>query len=138
MNSRGDTIVEVLLAIAIVSVVLGGAFVSANRSLRGTQVSKERLEAVNVSKGQAEILMAWLSDDEKEPQVRGESNFCFSVDNVAKTISKQTGSCPYGPDDRYNSIITSSDNEYKITTQWEKIGDGEAESVEIIYRAEAS
>lgn len=49
-NQLGDTIVEVLLAIAVVGIVLTATFVSANRSLRGIQLSKDRSEALTLAK----------------------------------------------------------------------------------------
>jgi len=53
---RGDTIVEVLISMAVVGIVLAGAFGSANRSLRGSQQAQERTEAVKYSESQMELL----------------------------------------------------------------------------------
>ena len=54
LSNGGDTIVEVLIAIAVVSAVLGGAFVSANRSLNMSRQSQERGEALKLAEGQVE------------------------------------------------------------------------------------
>lgn len=58
LGQRGDTMIEVLMAIAVVSVVLSGAYVTANRSLNATQVSKERDMALRVAETQLERIRA--------------------------------------------------------------------------------
>lgn len=54
LDSRGDTIVEVLIAILVMSVILTGAFVSARRSQAGIRQSQERVEALKVAEAQLE------------------------------------------------------------------------------------
>jgi type II secretory pathway pseudopilin PulG len=56
LNQIGDTIVEVLIAIAIISLVLTGAFMSAQQSLTGNRKSQERVEALKVAEEQLELL----------------------------------------------------------------------------------
>lgn len=56
LAETGDTIVEVLMAIAITSVVLTGAFMSARQSTMGTRKSQERVEALKVAEEQLERL----------------------------------------------------------------------------------
>jgi type II secretory pathway pseudopilin PulG len=55
-TSRGDTIVEVLVAILIVSLVLAGAYVTAAHALTATRQAQERSEALKLIEGQAEAL----------------------------------------------------------------------------------
>ena len=52
LNSVGDTMIEVLIAISIVSVVLVGAFASSNRSLNSTQPSNDRDLALRLTESQ--------------------------------------------------------------------------------------
>jgi len=61
---RGDTIVEVLIAIAVLSLVLGGAFVATNRSLQGTRDAQERINALKLAETQIEQLKAMSADDD--------------------------------------------------------------------------
>ena len=42
LSERGDTLVEVLIAIAVVSLILGGAFVTTNKNLQATREAQER------------------------------------------------------------------------------------------------
>jgi prepilin-type N-terminal cleavage/methylation domain-containing protein len=56
LNQRGDTLVEVTMALAILALVLTGAFVAANRSYLLGQQAKERSQIVDVAQQQAEAL----------------------------------------------------------------------------------
>lgn len=55
-KQAGDTIVEVLLAMAVVGLVLGSSFGIANRSVRIGQSAKERTVALKIAESQIEIL----------------------------------------------------------------------------------
>lgn len=53
-TNRGDTIVEVLIATAIVSSVLAGAFTVTQRSTLAVRDSQERAEVLQILQGQVE------------------------------------------------------------------------------------
>ena len=52
----GDTIVEVIIAIAVIATVLTGAFVVSSRSLTGVRDSQEHSDILQQLQGQAELL----------------------------------------------------------------------------------
>jgi len=54
IHQRGDTIVEVLLAMAVLGLIMGGAFASARRSLNSTVQAKEHTTALKLAEGQLE------------------------------------------------------------------------------------
>jgi prepilin-type N-terminal cleavage/methylation domain-containing protein len=56
LAQRGDTIVEVLVAIAVISLVMGGAFVMTNRSLQDSRSAQERVNATKLTESQIELL----------------------------------------------------------------------------------
>ena len=56
INKRGDTIIEVLLASVILSVVLAGAYSLSSRATRLNQSAYERTRASNLVQEQAELL----------------------------------------------------------------------------------
>jgi type II secretory pathway pseudopilin PulG len=60
-NSRGDTIIEVLIAIAVVSSVLSISFAIANRSTLAGRQAYERSEAIKVAESQIELVKAFVS-----------------------------------------------------------------------------
>ncbi|HSX43099.1 MAG TPA: prepilin-type N-terminal cleavage/methylation domain-containing protein [Candidatus Saccharimonadales bacterium] len=55
-NERGDTLVEVLIAMAIISLVLVGAYVTSNRNAATLQATQEREQAQRVVEAQLELL----------------------------------------------------------------------------------
>lgn len=58
LRNTGDTIVEVLIAIAIMGVVLAGAYASASRSLNANRRAQEHTEAMRVAEQQLELMKA--------------------------------------------------------------------------------
>lgn len=133
LSSRGDTIIEVLLAIAVVSAVLGGAYVSANRSLNGSRQSQERAEALKFVEGQLETLSAAAAQG---PAIfTGTNTFCFN-DTDGNALDKDTAPCLKGPSNRYRLTIRRdvSGNEFAVRAEWDRIGSNAAEQMEIVYR----
>lgn len=61
-GKRGETIVEVLIAIVVLSMALGGAFAIANRSVLQTQSNHERYQAQLAINGIAEDMRLQLKD----------------------------------------------------------------------------
>lgn len=58
LNNRGDTIVEVLIAIVVAATVLAGGFAASNSSFNSNQDALEHSQAINRAQGQAELLKA--------------------------------------------------------------------------------
>lgn len=58
LDQRGDTLIEVMLATVVLTIVLAGAYTIANRSTRINQTSVERTEVANQLAEQAEVLRA--------------------------------------------------------------------------------
>jgi type II secretory pathway pseudopilin PulG len=135
LGSRGDTIVEVLLAIAIVSSVLGGAFVSASRSLRGTQISQERGEALKLVEGQLELVKAALYDETKDDAIfAAVGDFCVNE----TSLTPIAGGCNQGVGGRYRLTVRRTGNTFNASARWTKIGSSTPEQVNITYRAHPS
>ncbi|HET8671733.1 MAG TPA: hypothetical protein VFM05_14230, partial [Candidatus Saccharimonadales bacterium] len=63
LPEHGDTIVEVLLAIAVISSVIGGAFVMTNRSLQGSRDAQERVNATKLVESQVEQIKNLAATD---------------------------------------------------------------------------
>lgn len=61
-NNKGDTIVEVILALGVLSLVIVSGYAIATSSLRGVQVSKERGEALKIAESQIENLKYRFSE----------------------------------------------------------------------------
>ncbi|MDB5170236.1 MAG: hypothetical protein JWN82_632 [Candidatus Saccharibacteria bacterium] len=57
-SSAGDTIVEVLIAMAVASAVLGGAYAVVNHTLANSRQAQEHAEALKIAQGQVERISA--------------------------------------------------------------------------------
>lgn len=75
LKQAGDTIVEVLIVLVIISVVIVGAFLSTNRNLGDTKQAQERGEALKYAQQQVERIKA-----NTDPLPSG--NFCFKDDGT--------------------------------------------------------
>ena len=62
-KQAGDTIVEVLIAMAVVSFILAQAYALANHSLRTTQSNQERSESIRLTEQQLERLRNLVQND---------------------------------------------------------------------------
>lgn len=144
LGSVGDTIVEVLLAIAIVSVVLGGAYASATRSTQGLRQSQERGEALKILEAQLEQLKNMRSAGLKPP---ADADFCVAPDPASGQVefvvvpsSPSDAVCKTGPDNRYALSLrqdVSNDLEYQANVLWDRVSGGvDQERISITYRVE--
>ncbi len=55
-NQRGDTIIEVMIALSVLMVIIVGGYSIATRSLNGVRIAQERSEASKIAEGQLEAI----------------------------------------------------------------------------------
>lgn len=60
LKNTGDTIVEVLIAMAVVSLVLAGAYTSTRKSANATRTAQEQGEALKLAESQVEQIKVAL------------------------------------------------------------------------------
>ena len=92
LNKRGDTIIEVLIAMAVASSVLGISLSTMNRNLIITRDNQERTEASKLAQGQIEALRAAKETGSVAIPVVG-SSFCLS--NNGTVVTSITGGSPH-------------------------------------------
>ena len=90
LNSTGDTILEVLIAIAVVSSVLGSVFALANRTSQNARQVQEHQEALKYASSQIELLANYI----KRPNVTQPTGASFCIDQTALTPVDYTGDAP--------------------------------------------
>jgi Tfp pilus assembly protein PilV len=92
LSQRGDTIVEVLVAIAVASLILGGAYVTSQNSLSATQDSQEHADALQIAQGEVE----WLRVDSTQQSLFSQPNgFCI-VDALTTSPAPAAGTVKTG------------------------------------------
>jgi type II secretory pathway pseudopilin PulG len=129
-SERGDTIVEVLIAVAIASSVLVSAFTVVRHTLNNTQQAHEHTEAVNYVQGQIEQLKG-LAGQSGNAVFSQTAPFCVN----SGTITTNMASCRVGTDNRYQlSIVppTAGNNTFTVNSNWEG-PEGRAEKVNMKY-----
>lgn len=146
LKQRGDTIVEVLIAIGIISLVLTVAYVTANHNYLSMQDAQERGNALKLLERQTEALKAYNA--EHHGTLAGLPSFCMTIDttgNIATATPpdmSQKNPCvvdsdgtpaEVGQEPAYTLTITKPNPEvsigtgrvFLVTAQWDSIlGDG--------------
>jgi prepilin-type N-terminal cleavage/methylation domain-containing protein len=85
LQQSGDTIVEVLIAITIVSLILGGAYVTSHNSLNATQDAQEHANALQLAQGQVELLRTQATSG--NPIFTTATPFCVTNAGVLKSAT---------------------------------------------------
>ncbi len=142
-HQKGDTIVEVLLAIAVISSVLGGAYVSASQSLNATRRSQERAEALQLAQGQMERVKA--SSKNSTSPIYTTASFCIDTANTFLPIPPNPVCQDSSLGTPYNISVEATNDlnacpvggprcVFTVLATWDRAGGGPAEQMKIIYR----
>lgn len=109
-NNRGDTIVEVMIALMIISLILVGAYNVSNRSTREVRTSQEHSTLLLAIQGQIEQVRALARDAEDT------SSGVFSVSPKYFCIDMRSGSATYGQRVDFPASMTTLPNGDHIDT----------------------
>lgn len=146
---RGDTIVEVLISITILSLILGGAYVTTNHSLQDTRDAQEHSNATKLIEAQIEQLRSAAATNSTFFAATLPA-FCM-VSGSTTPASLPNGSCVVdttgapaasGTQPQYALQVTRTSttvgglNYYTFTAQatWSSVIGGEQDSVQMSYR----
>lgn len=140
-DSKGDTIIEVLLSIAVISLVLVISYSLANRNSQYIQQSQEHGEAQKISEQQLELLRSYLTPD---TDWGGSGFVCFN-DASPPVPTTDPNDCNKGVEGRYSVRITVTDSDgdgegdtYTAHTNWSSLTSVADQSVELSYKLPAS
>ena len=151
-KQRGDTIIEVLLAMAVLGMVLGTSFGIVNRSLATGRDAQERSEATKLAESQLEKLKTASSDpDNGFFSISETSIYCITYTRITDTLevvefdtngiieddvdlNTYAVECKAGPDGRYRMSIIRSENVFTVRTRWESIRGEQLNEAKLIYR----
>jgi Tfp pilus assembly protein PilV len=92
-NQAGDTIVEVIIAVLVVSTIIAGAFAVTNRSTRAVRDSEEHAEALQLLQGQVELVRAAAASSGTLTTAILTQNGGFCLDTTLKAYAGGSGSC---------------------------------------------
>lgn len=146
-SERGDTIIEVLLAIAVVSSVLGIAYSIMNRNILTLRDNQERTQAAKLAEGQIERLKHVWNTDQASIISQGANAFCINGTTVtdlagaSPTATPETdnfgnyaGGCRF--DNFFNVGIrfNNAANSFTVFVRWDRVGGGQRGQVVLVYR----
>ena len=154
LNQTGDTIVEVMIVLAVLSLAIGISYATANRSLLNARQAQENTEASELVRTQVELLRSNIGDVVNGPKLKNNVHdncisdvgkvidFSLKPDqctllplNYVKTITACKASlnarCKNGTND-----LTLDDN-FIVTVSWPDVIGDETDTVTTIYRVHA-
>lgn len=136
-SQRGDTIIEVLVAIAVVSSVVITAFSVVNRTTKNTRQAQEHSASLKLVESQVERLKLLAANPSPGPNsdvFSTTGDFCISDAGAVVLISSPFPSaCVQGVNEQRLSISRNGEI-FTARAVWEGPVSGE-DRVEIIYRA---
>ncbi len=96
LTAGGDTIVEVMIVLAVLGMAIGISYATANRSLLNARQAQENSEATQIAQSQVEALRAFSGNDPTSPNyIYLNSLFCINTSGVAPVVATGfTGSNP--------------------------------------------
>src|SRR5690606_3729104 len=117
LGFRGDTIVEVMVVLAILGLALSISYATANRSLIQTRQAQENAEATEIARGQVEALRTFGCQTSvpgaKQAELVSSDPFCLvSEDGGYVPQAASDSQCTKGTLDYTASIIYQAPNAY--------------------------
>jgi type II secretory pathway pseudopilin PulG len=145
-KQRGDTIVEVLISIAVISLVMGGAYVTTNRNLLATRAAQERGNALTLVESQLEQIKSLaITDADALFDTNAPAEFCISQDQ--SIVGAGTADCrvdqsgaPTEAEPVYDLSVTRSGPDanlgyiFEVTNTWVDPSGDHNNEVKMIYR----
>lgn len=101
-KQRGDTIIEVMLAMAVIGMVLGVAYGIANRSVAIGRSAQERSEALKFAESQVELIKQYVSEQSRAP---GESIMDMLSEDTKLNVSGSPDSACFAVDSGSGDVI---------------------------------
>ena len=132
LGKAGDTIVEVLIAVVVVSSVLTGAFAISNMSLKSIRMSQERSEAQKLAQQAIESFNSLLPSNGTSSILNSE--FCIkTTPSTTSLIAFAESDCRDTPNGRYITKIErvglTGTFTYKVTVNWDGLNGTKQEVV---------
>lgn len=144
-KQRGDTIIEVLIAIAVAASVLGIVFATSARNLHAIRDVQERSEATRLVQGQIEALRYAIS---KAASLPTGTPFCMKGQNLVLgftgavpnpvLLSEEFSQYPPGcktVDELYNyAIVGDAAGTYRFYARWDSLTASGRDQIIMVYR----
>lgn len=138
LGQRGDTIIEVLIAVTVISMVLGGAYVATNRNIQTSRNTEEQSSALKLAESQVEQIKGLINRDPAQVFDTSHATFCIFEGAV---YASTNNNClvdlrgkPSAAQPQYRLNVTESSNLFTVNVQWDQLG-GNQGNLRMLYRA---
>lgn len=138
---------EVLIAVAVLSLILVTSFALANRSSQATRQAAERAEANKYVSAETEKLKYYLGtsgitlpeEDEfyclgSNPSGGYDLEANSSVDDIDSTFRAAEADCKVGTDSRYTVVFKRTGNTYSIYGRWDSVTGKTVDKINAVHR----
>lgn len=143
VGQGGDTIVEVMIVLAVLGLALGVSYATANRSLLNTRQAQENSQAAELVQAQIEALRS-LSCSTGDPSCKPDTTlftatpYCIDTGtNPYKAVSPSSAACTknglYNLSVAYANNATNPDT-FTVTAQWPDVLGQGTDTVTTVYR----
>lgn len=155
LTQTGDTIVEVMLAMAVLASVIGGSYAIASRSLIQSQQAQERMVATKLAEGQIDRLKYLAGSDANtfrdiKDALTASNSQCittgasppYAITRNANNPGDNTNTCwtigdPTGLYDVYLVNYTGAPLEqFTIRVEWDSFRSETKNNVTMVYRVQ--
>lgn len=145
-RQRGDTLVEVLVAIAVVTLVLSGAYVVTNRSVQETRSAQERGNALKNAESQLEQLKGLIATSPDAVfGVGAPSPFCvYTASQTVAIVAATNANCTVGTngaatttEPKFTLSMTRSGQTFTLVETWTDVsgrGGTNGDRLQLVYR----
>jgi prepilin-type N-terminal cleavage/methylation domain-containing protein len=137
-KQRGDTLVEVLIAVTVVSMVLGGAYVTTNKSLLATRAAQERSNALKLTESQVEQLKGLVATN---PSAVFATTTPFCIYNQTNILPASDSRCTQNAagglaagEPKFTLSIVRVGNDFTVKNTWVNVSGKVTDKMVIKYR----
>jgi len=148
LRQRGDTIVEVLIAMSVIGLVLGASFGIANRATQTGRAAQERTEALKIAESQLELLKTHYEANPTDYDLLSSGNtFCIKEGAAAGAEKEPINTADICADTDgeqgrglYSITVTpnvgSNTRTYEVNVTWTRVNttSNEPGTVSLFYR----
>jgi prepilin-type N-terminal cleavage/methylation domain-containing protein len=141
LRQRGDTIIEVMIVLAVLGLAISIAYATANRSLLNTRQAQESSRGAALAQSQIEQLRALSPNkipSETDKYIYRAGDFC--IDASGKVVPYTVAACTYDSatavpyDVKINYTTSAGINTFKVVITWaDVLGEGN-DTTTFLYR----
>jgi type II secretory pathway pseudopilin PulG len=133
LRETGDTLIEVLIALTVVASMIGAAYATSSRNLRGNRQAQERGEALKLAESQLEKLKGMVAAGQTSPFTTTGS-FCMSQSGAVQQATTANCTTSAGGPSYYVTIERQTNDNFAIVVVWDRVGGNGSDVINMNYR----